>query len=337
MLPNPIRSLSRGLAILGAAFVLALSCQAGGRNPGSLIVFPEFDSTSGRDTLVTVTNRRLSVNQGAVRLAFKYVSGETATRCEIADRFEDLTPGDTLSVLASAHNPGVFHRGYLYVYAVRPADALNTPIAFDYLTADVVQLDGALALQYSITPVLFQARTPFGQATDLDGDGVRDLDGSEYEEAPDRILVPRFLGQGSYAQSELVLVALSGGKQFTTLLDFLVFNDNEEIFSAQYSFRCWTRVPLTVVNGVFGNTFLHSFTANAPGEIVGMSAQEAGWIQIDGNTAWSQLQSIRDPAFLAVLSERTGRSGQPSAELPFSDGTQDNGDLLPTGVMGDGP
>ncbi len=332
---SDLKPLARLFALALVLVCAAPAAEAGGRNPGSLIVFPEFDSTPGHDTLITITNRRVSSNQGAVRLAFKYVSGVAATRCEIADRFEDLTPGDSISVLASTHNPGVFHQGFLYVYAVKLVGGENVPIAFDYLAADVVQLDGTLALLYSINPVMFEAKTAFGQPTDLDADGLRDLNGSEYEAAPDRILVPRFLGQASYAQSELVLVGLTGGKQFTTLLDFLIFNDNEEIFSAQYAFHCWARVPLLSINGVFGNTFLHAYTDDSANEIIGFAAQEAGWIQINGNTAWSTLQSFHDPAFLAVLSERGGSTGQPSAEPPFYDGVQTNGDLLPSGVLGD--
>ena len=324
--------------VLGLVALLALalpSALAGGRNPGSLIVFPEFDSSAGHNTLVTITNRRLASNQGAVRLAFKYVSGETATRCTIADRFEDLSPGDTLSVLVSAHNPGPFHRGFLYVYAVKLVGGENVPVGFDFLAADVVQLDGTLSLLQSATPFVFEARTGLNQPTDLDGDGLRDLDGNEYEPAPDRILIPRFLGQGTYAQSDLVLVGLTGGKEFTTLVDFIVFNDNEEVFSAQYAFHCWARAPLSSVNGVFGNTFLHDYTNDDANEIVGIPPQEAGWMQINGNTAWSMLQSFHDPAVLALVVERGGTSGQPSAEPPFCDGTQNNGDLLPSSVMGD--
>ena len=46
-------------------------------------------------------------------------------------------------------------------------------------------------------------------------------------------------------------------------------------------------------------------------------------------------ETIHDPAVYAVLIERSG--GQYAAELPFEFCGQANGDLLPTGLFGDGP
>jgi len=69
-----------------------------------------------------------------------------------------------------------------------------------------------------------------------------------------------------------------------------------------------------------------------PDEIIGMSMQEAGWILIDGGTASSSATTIPDPAFVAVLIELGLFS---SADLPFTVGEQDNGDLLPSSIFGD--
>ena len=72
------------------------------------------------------------------------------------------------------------------------------------------------------------------------------------------------LGQDVTPRSELVLIALSGGRAFTTTLDFAIFNDNEEPFSAQYTFQCWERVPLPAISGVFDQDFLAMATAQDP-------------------------------------------------------------------------
>lgn len=323
-------------ALLGCALVaLAAAPAAGnGRNPGSLLLFPEYDHTPGRQTLVTVTNAKLDA---AVRVHFKYVSGEAATRCQIANSFEVLTPGDTITVLTGAHSAGVFRKGFLYVLAVNAAGA---PISFNHLAGDAVQLDGSLTLQHSVTPLSFLSPKVLGAATDDDADGVLDLDGSEYEQAPARILVPRFIGQTPGAagyESEVVFVALSGGLQFTTIAELLIFNDDEESYSAQHSFACWEKRPLLEVSTVFGNDFLQ-LTSHAASEILGWPSREAGWFWVDGGTASSMTSSIQDPAVIAVLSERTGveADDESTAELPFFQGTQPNADLLPTLLSGDG-
>lgn len=322
----------RATLTLAFGATLAALAAADGRNPGSLLLFPEFDHSQGHNTLVTVTNTNLDSGLGTVRVHYQYVSGVTGqTLCTEADRIEILTPGDTITVLTSLHNPGAFNRGFLYVYAV---DSASRPVSFNYLAGDVVQVDAANSLQYAVNPLPFFAVAPQGNLTDVDNDGIRDFDGVEYEQAPNRILIPRFMGQSATYTDDLVLIALTGGKQFTTLLDFLLYNDNEEIFSGQHSFKCWKKVNLLSVNAAFANSFLHDFTNDAPSEILGAPTQEAGWISINGNMAWSTNTAIQDPAFLAVLVERAGGPNKAAAELPFFDGRQANGSLLPTTLDG---
>jgi hypothetical protein len=59
---------------------------------------------------------------------------------------------------------------------------------------------------------------------------------------------------------------------------------------------------------------------------------ETGWFQLDGLVANSVSTTIIDPAILAVLVERNGSNEGPysrASELPFLNGKQTNGDLLP--------
>lgn len=324
--------ISVGAWTLAAIVTAAAGARAEGRNPGSLLLFPEFDHSAGHDTLVTVTNTNLDAETGEVRLHYRYVSGVEPTHCLEGDRFENLTAGDTISVLTSAHGNAPASRGFLYVFAV---DAANRAVSFDHLVGDVLQLDGALALEHAINAVPFEAVKPQGSLTDMDGDGLLDLDGVEYEEAPDRIQIPRFLGQTATIQSDVVFVGLTGGRQFDTLIDLLYYNDNEEIFSAQFSFRCWAKVPLLEVNAGFANDYLHDVTNDSPVEIFGLPGQESGWILLDGAFASSTTTSYLDPAFVAVLSERSGVGARHGAELPYFDGKQPNGALLPVTPAGD--
>jgi hypothetical protein len=314
-----------------AVVAVATAARAEGRNPGSLLVFPEFDSTSGHQTLLTLTNSNRDPSGVPVRVEIVFVNGTgpIASLCNETNSTVVLTPGDTLTFLASALNPGG-QRGYVYAFA---KDVQGRAMSFNWLVGDDLLLDGVNNLDYSVEPYSFRALTPFGTPTDLDHDGIRDLNGLEYEMAPAKILVPRFLGQGGPYASQLVLINLTGGKQFTALLDFLVYNDNEEVFSRNFQFRCWTKTSLTDISSLFTQSFLSTFTNNDPAEMIGMPQIETGWFEIEGNVAYSTNTSILDPAFLAFLVERTGPLS--GAELAFEMGKQANGDLLPLGLTGD--
>lgn len=319
-----------GVTALG----LASSAMAGGRNPGSLLLFPEFDNRVANLTLLTVTNTNGDTVNGTIKVEFVYIGKYGANNqvldCLEFNRTHTLTANDTLSVITSAHNPQQ-EQGYVYVFA----KDVNTGVAkvFNHLIGNEMTIMGIEALDYSLNPVSFKA-IGNGTSADLDGDANRDLDGNEYETSPDEVYIPRFLGQGGQYNSELILLGLSGGASFTTIVNFWIYNDNEEAFSAQYAFKCWERARLGAINGAFLETFLDS-TNNAAGEIVGASTHEAGWFRVYGGTAFSSAEQITDPAVYAVLVEKIGQHG--AADLPFeSVARQDNGALLPRGIFGDG-
>ena len=336
------------IALLGlTALGLASSALANGRNPGSLLLFPEFDNRYSHLTLLTVTNTNTGINadgsNGTVRVEFVYIGrygiGGSSLNCLETNRTETLTANDTLSLLTSYHNPN-HEQGYVYAFAKDVTTGKAK--AFNYLIGNLLTLESLDQLEYSMNPVAFKG---FGDAngnTDADNDNVRDLDGTEYEPVADEIYIPRFIGS-SYANSsavaglydsELLLVGLSGGTRFDTVANFWVYNDNEEAFSAQYQFRCWDRVRLRNINGVFTQDFLHNSTNHAPNEIIGANNVESGWIRVYGGNAFSSAENIVDPAVYAVLVERIGGYG--AADLPFeSVATQTNGDLLPTTIFGD--
>lgn len=319
------------LALVALTSLGGGSAWAEGRNPGSLLVFPAYDTTPGHTTLVSVSNTNPDPLAGGARVEIVFVRAPLvgAPGCLETNATVVLSPNDTLTFLASALNPNS-ETGFAYAFAKNQA---GVAIAFDWLAGDLVVLDGLSALDYAVTPYAFRSPRPPLAPTDVDLDGIRDLDGVEYEMAPARICVPRFVGQSATYQSQLVLVGLTGGAQFTTTVDFLVYNDNEEVFSQSYSFRCVARVALGAISPLFTQNFLANFTAHAPGETVGATGVETGWFELDGRIASSTAKAIADPAILAFLIERTGPLG--GAELPFELGRQANGDLLPLGLGGD--
>jgi hypothetical protein len=119
-------------------------------------------------------------------------------------------------------------------------------------------------------------------------------------------------------------------------VNFWIYNDNEEAFSAQYLFRCWDRVSLGSINGAFNQSFLTTTNHN-PLEILGAPSRESGWFRVYGSTAFSTAEQIQDPAIYAVLVEIIGSHG--ASDLPFESPSLNdprNGALFPTGPFGDG-
>ncbi|HIG12390.1 MAG: hypothetical protein ABGY71_03065 [bacterium] len=328
------RNIATALVLAGLA---GSALASDGRNAGSLLLYPEFDNRTGAITVVTVTNADLKVGASDIGVEFIYIgkfgrNGQDLG-CGEQNRSEIMTPADTITLLTNIHNPNQ-SQGYLYVFTkdtVTPFD----PISHNYLTGNVMTVDGIAVLEYSINPVSYVGLPNMG-TTDLDGDGFRDMDGCEYGANPAEILIPRFLGQGGNFQSELIMIALSGGTAFDTTVDFLIFNDNEEIFSSEHTFNCWEQISLLDISGIFDNEFLAMWTNHDPLEMIGAPTMETGWIHIEGAQANSHNTTIVDPAVYAVLVERV--NGNPSlgaADLPFEKGTRTNGEFLPRSNLGD--
>ena len=324
------RIFATGLLIAG---LTSTALASHGRNAGSLLLYPEFDNRAGVVTVLTVTNVDAAEEAEDIRVHFHYigkydVDGEPLD-CEEFDRFELLTPKDTLTLITNAHNPE-HERGYVYLYAV-DADNTSIPITHNFLTGNVMTVDGLAAFEFSVNPVAYLGMTPQGTNTDLDLDELRDLDDLEYTASPRELLIPRFLGQGNAYNSELIMIALTGGTAFETTVDFLIFNDNEEIFSSEHTFKCWDRVPLLDISNIFANDFLANWTNDDPDELFGAPHIETGWIRMIGAFASSTATTIDDPSIYAVLIERIGNRG--AADLPFERGRRTNGALLEQGLQ----
>lgn len=290
--------------------------------PGSALIYPEFDNRPGRTTVLTITNTE-AASGGDVRVHFVFLN---AADCVEFDRAELLTPNDTFSAVAASYVPGVA-RGWFYAFAQHPTT--SRPISRNRLIGCTSVLDGVAATNYSLSAIAFRSPLPPDSPTDLDSDGTRDLDGLEYSAFAEEVLIPRFVGQSATYREELILIPLTGGREFTSQARFLVYNDNESIFSASYNVNCWARVPLSSISSVFSNSFLMS-SPDAPSEH--LNGRETGWFVVDGGSATSGGVSLPDPAILAVLISPESGGGP---ILPFGRGTQTNADLSPTGNFGD--
>ena len=329
-----MKKLTLSLFAACALLSFASNALANGRNPGSLLLFPIYDSRAGVNSIITVTNTNNDISYnpetqlatGTVDVHYVYIDGWT---CQEFNRVERLTPNDTLTVVCSHHNPNS-SLGYLYVYA---KDVLTgEAISWNYLIGNMVSFDGLQALEYGMNPFAFNAIPGEGEITDLDDDGIRDLDGAEYEGMADELLIPRFFAQGNFFDSQLVFVNLTGGSQFTTTIDLLIYNDNEQVFSGEFTFQCWDAEHLDMISGAFTQSFLQS-TNHDEDEIRGLDWLESGWARLDGGIASSTQVTINDPAFAVALLEFIGPYA--AADLPFEAGVQLNGDLLPRSVQGD--
>jgi hypothetical protein len=317
-----LQNLALVTAALSGLSVAALA-NGGPPEPGSLLVFTHFEADRGEDTYITVTNTNGdhtpttgTLEAGTVDVEYVYVNGLT---CFEFNRTRRLTPNDTITVSSRLDNPSE-QEGYVYVFAKSPTT--GQAISWNHLIG-IERMIEAAGRAYDLHPYVFKAVGAQGSNTDLNGDHLRNFDGVEYATGPDVLLFPRFVGQDAGDNSQLTLLNLTGAGRFTAIVDILAYNDNEEVFSAQYSFICWVEVALADVSGIFTEAFLESSNNNVNEQI---GSDEYGWFSIDGNIAFSSADSELDPLILGSLAEFI--DGAQGGNLPFVTGSQSNGELL---------
>ncbi len=286
-----IRSLKTLGAALALATILSPLAAAAGRTPGSVLIFPLYDSNVGSGTVVSVTNTKKDTTynpntnlNGVVDVHFIYIDGDDWNEF---NRFERLTPNDTFTVLADKHDPNS-DEGFLYCIAISPVTF--EPVSFNWLIGDEIVADGGGNWLFGVEAIAFKSLAAEGDAADTNANGLVDLDGVEYEAVADEMYISSFFGQGPIAgppsasvESTLVLLSLIGDSDYRTTIDFAVYNNNEQEFSATHQIRCWDKVLLDDIDSVFTNTFLMSTnwdqTAN------GWNVGTTGWARLDGQIA----------------------------------------------------
>ncbi len=335
------------LGVFSAA-VLATAPLADGLNPGSALVYPlHFDEDvvgSGEEwSIISITNTNLNPLSGSTNVHFEYVNliegpDDVFVDCTVTNRVENLTPGDTLSVLSFCHNPINEGLGYLVISAQNPG-AFDEAWAFDHLIGSEIVFDD-FKVFYTLNAIPFKSGQEAREATDVDGDGRLDFDDVEYEGVPDELYVDSFVAA---VDSSLVLINLSGGPSHTAIVAFDIFNDNEFPLSATTDFFCWMQRCLAeaddedepCISPVFSEVFLQNNTPDDPRELDidcdNDNDFETGWFRIRGLTSNSTAQSIADPALLGAITD--GRLHVGGRRLWESTQKQLNGDFLDFGTV----
>ncbi len=295
------------LALL-AASVLANDAHAGGREPGSLLLYPVHRSGGGLFTVVSVTNTNTAPatvgSLGGSTNAHFYYTNVTQDPldpfrplgCAIFDRVEPLTPADTFSALTECHDLGIGfeQQGYLVVVAEDPSQ-VNVPWSHNDLIGSVLILS-ATGFAYSLEAIALRSPAPTGSPTDIDNDQDRDFDGVEYELLPDRLYLDSFLDA---ADPQLVLLNLTGDHMDLQTVQFSVWNDYEVPLSATLVFQCWFEAPLTRISPLFGAAFL----AGVPNDPEELDTDCDGLDDIE--TGWAMIQSlgVRTPGGAVVATD----------------------------------
>ena len=167
---------SRLRRIVTAGVLLAAtagSLAADGRKPGSLLVFPINRSGGGivyTSTSVTNTNLQPPIGVtlgGSTNVHYEYVNvvpdlavknGFKPLHCNVTNRRELLTPGDTTTRLTECHNPSPSQAGYVVVSAEDPQ---LQPIAWshNYLVGSQVVINQSGGV-YSLNAISFRSPQP---------------------------------------------------------------------------------------------------------------------------------------------------------------------------------
>ncbi len=317
-------STSRNISLFVLACVVAApAALAGGRNPGSVLVFPVQRSgvsptetgNSAFFTIINVTNINTTPQNpssfgGSTGVHYQYANTinnpadiQQPLGCIVFDRHEFLTPADTLSVLTTCHNaafaPG--QAGYLVVSAENPS-AFNTPWSHNFLIGSelVVNASGGI---YSLNALPFEAVPAQGANTDVNLNGRLDFDGAEYEGTPETLYIDSFI---ALAGSQLALINLTGGPSALATAQIDIWNDNEFALSTTKVFKCWFDVQLTSISPLFSSAFLSNNTPDDPRELDldcnGINDVETGWARIEGIVAQTPFGAARpNPAFLGSI------------------------------------
>ena len=340
-----MKLLAPALASLCAA-TLVSDAMAGGREPGSLLVYPVHRSGGQQSvtpggaffTVVSVTNTNLQPATvlslgGSTNVHFNYVNVVKNPLdpfkpygCSIFDRVEALTPADTLSVLTSCHNATFGgQEGYLVVYAENPS-LFQTPWSFNNLLGSELVLASS-GIAYSIEAVALKSPVAAGSPTDVNTNLARDFDGVEYEKLPDLLYIDSFI---AIQDSALSLINFTGTDADTNRVWFSVWNDAEFPLSASLEFKCWFEERLSRVSTLFTDQFLSS-TPNDPNELDldcnGSDDIETGWAIIQSLGVRNPGGTLISPdgAMLGALTTGAGSTVNGGRLLAESVAKQANG------------
>jgi len=314
---NPLR---QNCCTILAVVSLLGSASAGGRHPGSLLVFPVHRSGPEYFTVISVTNTNTKKASpwslgGTTDVHFEYAniipsgSAFAPLGCNVVDRVETLSPADTLSVLTRCHNatPNEGQEGYVVLSALDPLDTLTT-WGHDFLIGSSMVVN-ASGVSYSVNAIPFRWIGLGGDPRD----GELQLDDLEYESAPASVIIDCF---ATFSGSQLALINMTGSDRERNKIKITAYNDNEFLLSDTVEFNCWFDQPLTSVSAIFRESYLKS-TPNDPLELDiscgGLGRIETGWARIDSI-------AVKTPGGTTISSDGVVMGAITSGEYSMFDG-----------------
>jgi hypothetical protein len=273
--------------------------------PGSVLIYPLFDSRAQSATVINLTNTNEDrancgngFRQGDVLAHYVYYGQEAGGGiCLEFDRFENLTPADTLSVLASDHNPEG-EVGFLTISANDPES--GDLIDFDFLIGSAYVANAALDIMWAYTPY------PFEGLGSIDTDNCgRDViaragdallfDGSDYSAFPDVLYLDSFFEEQDGVFDNVLTLMSTSGQDYINEIDVLTWNNKEDKFSRTFKFVCHTSVELSQISAIARNL----------GGDEDEFAKETGWMKFNGRAvldlAGNPAPTVATPAILGVF------------------------------------
>jgi hypothetical protein len=275
-----IRAMIMGVGLLGSAMVLPAIAQLRGEEPGSLLIFPEFDITPPAVTQLRITDVRDPALGGTTRIRLQYICPGVAGVCATVDRHKFTTFHGTVIIDVSTDLGGPFpaapcNNGYVIAFV---EDANHDPIAANSLIGsyrisgtdgDDAEAVNAIAVQSARPPgTVLGSIDATGElvlifGTGAEGKGKNHTSGSDYVALPD-VLHSDFQAPNAAAvpiprTAQLIVLTptiKAGLANPTANLAVHWWNQFEDEFSTTEQFTCWEKVALEDISGNFAATSL---------------------------------------------------------------------------------
>lgn len=238
---------TRAQGLPGSGFLGSTTDAAEGRGVqdmklGSVLFFNYYVSDPNNlaavDTTFNITNAH-PTSDIAIHLFFV-----DSTTCNVADAFFCLTRSQTASFRASDMDPGV--AGYVIAVAV---DSAGRPVSFNALAGEA--MIGTATGHRFLLPAVVAARRDGASASPINSDGqtaTMFFNNAQYDLLPQTLVLDSFPSQvagiGAPAANTVLYVYsplpnLAAIDAFSGTLFFLVYDDQEQSFSASMGLNCF--------------------------------------------------------------------------------------------------
>jgi hypothetical protein len=247
--------------------------------PGSLLVFPLFDATTGHVTEIRVTDTNEgTVGASSVRLHYNVVCAGTkdpATRCPARNFTRLITYHGTVVIRIPTDTPVpsgcTAEQGFVIVWATGTGAAaapggaagLNRPVSYNFLIGSAHVTSGTPTVTADALPgIAFQSPAETGTVLGGPPQNSALRFGTDYA-APGDALFADFralpVPPAAAISSELVLLTLdidAGSENPPTQVAVDFWDDQENPYSTEIEFVCWIRKPLVDIDAFFDAAFL---------------------------------------------------------------------------------